>query len=115
MPVSAIFENREAGASVDDIIERFDRLNREQVKAVIEFAARSLDSSPPVRVNDVEILNEAGPTAIRPASTRRSAGPWPQERSGNVPVASGRTAISGRPVQTKCANQWRGLMRCSSA
>lgn len=46
MPVSAIFENLEAGASVDDIMEWFGGLNREQVKAVIEFAARSLDRPP---------------------------------------------------------------------
>ena len=46
MPVPAIFENLEAGANLDDIMEWFDGLNREQVKAVIEFAARSLDSPP---------------------------------------------------------------------
>jgi len=46
MPVSSIFENLEAGARLDDIMEWFDGLNREQVKAVIEFAARSLDSPP---------------------------------------------------------------------
>ncbi len=46
MPVSAIFENLEAGANIDDIMEWFDGLNREQVKAVIEFAARSLDKEP---------------------------------------------------------------------
>lgn len=46
MPVSAIFENLEAGASVDNIMEWFDGLDREQVKAVIEFAARSLDRPP---------------------------------------------------------------------
>ena len=46
MPVSAIFENLEAGASIDDIMEWFDGLDREQVKAVIEFAARSLDKEP---------------------------------------------------------------------
>ena len=46
MPVSAIFENLEAGASLDEIMEWFDGLNREQVKAVLEFAARSLDSPP---------------------------------------------------------------------
>ena len=46
MPVSAIFENLEAGANIDDILEWFDGLDREQVKAVIEFAARSLDKSP---------------------------------------------------------------------
>ena len=37
MPVSAIFENIEAGASIDDIMEWFDGLDREQVKAVIRF------------------------------------------------------------------------------
>jgi uncharacterized protein (DUF433 family) len=46
MPVSAIFENLEAGACIDDIMEWFDGLDREQVKAVIEFAARSLDKEP---------------------------------------------------------------------
>ena len=46
MPVSAIFENLEAGASVDDIMQWYDGLNREQVKAVIEFAVRSLDRQP---------------------------------------------------------------------
>jgi uncharacterized protein (DUF433 family) len=46
MPVSAIFENIEAGANIDDILEWFDGLDREQVKAVIEFAARSLDRAP---------------------------------------------------------------------
>ena len=46
MPVAAIFENIEAGASIDDIMKWFDGLDREQVKAVIEFAARSLDKEP---------------------------------------------------------------------
>ncbi len=42
MPVATIFENLEAGASLDDILSWFDGLDREQVKAVIDFAARSL-------------------------------------------------------------------------
>jgi uncharacterized protein (DUF433 family) len=46
MPVSAIFENLDAGASLDDIMEWYYGLDREQVKAVIEFAARSLDKAP---------------------------------------------------------------------
>jgi uncharacterized protein (DUF433 family) len=46
MPVSAIFENLEAGASIDDILQWYQGLDREQVKAVIEFAARSLDKAP---------------------------------------------------------------------
>ena len=40
MPVSAIFENLEAGASISDIMDWFDGLDREQVKAVIQFRAR---------------------------------------------------------------------------
>jgi len=46
MPVSAIFENIAAGASVDDLIAWFDGLDREQVKAVVEFAAQSLEKEP---------------------------------------------------------------------
>jgi uncharacterized protein (DUF433 family) len=47
MPAATIFKNLEAGASIDDIMEWFDGLDREQVKAVIEFAARSLDTPAP--------------------------------------------------------------------
>jgi uncharacterized protein (DUF433 family) len=46
MPVSAIFGNLEAGANIDDIMEWFDGLNREQVKQLIHFAASSLKTSP---------------------------------------------------------------------
>jgi uncharacterized protein (DUF433 family) len=45
MPVSAIFENLEAGANIDDILEWFDGLDREQVKEVIHFAASNLDKT----------------------------------------------------------------------
>jgi uncharacterized protein (DUF433 family) len=43
MPVATIFENLEAGASLDDLLSWYDGLDRKQVQAVIEFAARSLD------------------------------------------------------------------------
>ena len=45
MPVSAVFENLEAGATLEEIIEQFD-ITREQIIAVLEFAARSLDPAP---------------------------------------------------------------------
>ena len=45
MPVSAVFENLEAGATIEEIVEQFD-ITREQIKAVLEFAARSLDPLP---------------------------------------------------------------------
>jgi len=37
MPVSAIFENLEAGANIDGLMEWFDGLDREQVKEVVHF------------------------------------------------------------------------------
>jgi uncharacterized protein (DUF433 family) len=46
MPVSAIFENLEAGANIADIMQWFNGLDREQVKAVIAFVVRSLDRPP---------------------------------------------------------------------
>lgn len=49
MPVAMIFESLEAGASLDNIMEWYDGLDRDQLKAVIEFAARSLDTPSPAR------------------------------------------------------------------
>ena len=45
MPLSTVFLNLEAGANVDEIIEQFD-VAREQINAVLEFAARSLEAAP---------------------------------------------------------------------
>ena len=44
-PVSVVFDNLEVGASINEIMEWF-HLSRDQVIAVIEFAARSLDAPP---------------------------------------------------------------------
>jgi len=48
-PVSVVFDNLEAGASIEEIMEWF-HLSRSQVISVIDFAARSLDAPqiPPV-------------------------------------------------------------------
>jgi uncharacterized protein (DUF433 family) len=43
MPVATVFENLEAGATVEQILEWFD-ISREQVNAVLDFAARSLET-----------------------------------------------------------------------
>jgi uncharacterized protein (DUF433 family) len=48
MPVATVFENLEAGSDIEEIIEQF-HVTREQIQAVLEFAARSLDT-PPVHV-----------------------------------------------------------------
>lgn len=42
MPVKLIFENLEDGLTIDEITEQYD-VTTAQVKAVIDFAARSLD------------------------------------------------------------------------
>jgi uncharacterized protein (DUF433 family) len=43
MPVSTVFENLESGASIEEIMEWFG-VTREQIVAVLDFAARSLDT-----------------------------------------------------------------------
>lgn len=42
IPVLAIFENLEDGLSIDELVALYDGLTREQVKAVLEFAAQGL-------------------------------------------------------------------------
>jgi len=44
MPVQTVFDNLEAGMSVDEITEVFD-VTPEEVKAVLHFAGASLDPS----------------------------------------------------------------------
>ena len=55
MPVSSIFENLECGSSIEEIMEQYD-VTREQIRAVLEFAARSLDA-PPVPVGAASAPN----------------------------------------------------------
>ena len=45
MPAQTVFENLEAGMSVDEITEVFD-VTREEVKAVLRFASQSLAKAP---------------------------------------------------------------------
>ncbi len=48
MPVSVVFENLEAGATIDEIVEWFG-VTPDQVKDVLDFAARSLEAPVPGR------------------------------------------------------------------
>lgn len=41
MPVATVFENLEAGLTVDEVMEEFS-VTREQINAVLHFAAKSL-------------------------------------------------------------------------
>ena len=49
IPVAAVFENLEDSLTIDEIVNMFDGLSREQVKAVLDFAAHSLEAPAPAR------------------------------------------------------------------
>jgi uncharacterized protein (DUF433 family) len=59
MPVSIVFENLEAGATIEEIMDWF-HLTRDQIVDVLEFAARSLDRPP------IEHPPEASTVRARP-------------------------------------------------
>ena len=43
MPVALVFENLADGMTIDEVMEQFD-VTREQIKAVLEFAAHTLQA-----------------------------------------------------------------------
>jgi uncharacterized protein (DUF433 family) len=45
IPVRALFENLESGASINDFLEWFPGVERKQIEAVLEFAEASLTTS----------------------------------------------------------------------
>ncbi len=45
MPVQAVFENLEAGMSLQEIADNYD-VTMEELKAVVHFAVKSLDKAP---------------------------------------------------------------------
>jgi len=46
VPVKALFENLDDGATIDQFLEWFPGVGRRQVEAVLDFAAASLDAQP---------------------------------------------------------------------
>jgi uncharacterized protein (DUF433 family) len=44
-PVKVLFENLEAGVSIEELIEQFP-VTREQLESLMAFVARSLDKAP---------------------------------------------------------------------
>ena len=47
-PVALVFENLQDGMTIDELIEQFP-VTRKQIRAVLEFAARSLEVPVPAR------------------------------------------------------------------
>lgn len=54
MPVSAIFENLEAGGSIEEIMDWFG-VTREQISAVLLFAAKTLEAPAERRVAELKL------------------------------------------------------------
>ncbi len=45
LPIDSLFENLEAGVSLDEWLDAFPDITREQAQAVLEFAKRSMFAS----------------------------------------------------------------------
>jgi uncharacterized protein (DUF433 family) len=50
MPVATVFENLESGLTVEEVMEEFS-VTREQISAVLNFAAKSLEAPLPLPVH----------------------------------------------------------------
>jgi uncharacterized protein (DUF433 family) len=57
MPVATVFANLEAGLTVDEVMEEFS-VTREQINAVLHFAAQSL-AAPPSAQAQASMLADA--------------------------------------------------------
>jgi uncharacterized protein (DUF433 family) len=44
IPPATVFENLEDGLTIDQIVQMFNGLTREQVRSVLDFAAHSLEA-----------------------------------------------------------------------
>jgi len=49
MPVATVFAGLEEGMTINELIETYDGLTRKHIEAVLEFAARSLETSASAR------------------------------------------------------------------
>jgi uncharacterized protein (DUF433 family) len=49
MPVYAVFQNLESGATIDEIAEWFD-ISKEEIIEVLQFAARSVAAPEPAQI-----------------------------------------------------------------
>ena len=59
MPVATVLENLEAGVSVEEVMDEFS-VTREQIKAVLRFAAKSLASPcPPLAYSTPAVAHSA--------------------------------------------------------
>ena len=62
-PVKALFENLEAGMTIEELMEQFP-VSREQIDSLMAFVARSLDKPQPVQ--PISIEPRASPVQFSP-------------------------------------------------
>ena len=71
MPVAIVFENLEFGSTVDEVMEEFS-VTREQINAILHFAAQRLAAPLPAQAQSVDAcrcsfsLTAAHPAAVAP-------------------------------------------------
>ena len=71
VPVTALFENLESGATLDNFLEWFPGVTRQQVEAVLQHAERSLiEAQAGARVNENSL--RSGHTGAAPQASSRS-------------------------------------------
>lgn len=63
-PVQVLFENLEAGMSIDEVIEQFP-VTREQIDGLMAFVARSLEK-PPLTDRPCLFFSTTAPRAVLP-------------------------------------------------
>ena len=69
LTVAIIFENLKAGSLIEEIMDSY-RVPREQINAVLHFAAMSIQTSPPTSVTPQELkatksfLTKDGPSTL---------------------------------------------------
>jgi hypothetical protein len=71
VPVATVFENLEAGASIEKIVEQF-HVTPEQIRTVLEFAARCLGPLPLryLRPTMLVLFDHGTPSGVAPALVR---------------------------------------------
>ena len=90
MPVATIFENLEDGLTIQEIMEQFD-VTREQVTAVLDFAARSLEA--PIRALMLILFDHGTPRGIARPLERHTvkearAQGWDMLNNGDLFIAA---------------------------
>src|SRR6266478_2362058 len=100
MPVATVFAGLEEGMTINDLIETYDGLTREHIEAVLEFAARSLET--PASAREMRILFDQG----APVQTRRSLEAHRrQESKGGAPWPTVSYRVSRKRPGLTCCSQ----------